>query len=224
MRQITALCIALVMLFSACSEGSQGTPAAETASDSEAPSSFPSAGEPTPGQPAVASETVEASEQPENGVKVLVAYFSATGNTRPLAEYVANSLSADLYEIVPETPYTEADLNYGDNGSRTSIEQKDANARPAITGSVEDISQYDVVFLGYPIWWGEAPKIISTFLESYDFSGKTIVPFCTSGSSPIGASAQNLEALTPGAQWLEGQRFSSSASQAELTDWANSLL
>lgn len=152
-----------------------------------------------------------------------MAYFSATGNTRPLAEYMANGLGADLYEIVPEEPYTEADLNYNDSGSRTSIEMNDPDSRPAISGSVENMEQYDVVFIGYPIWWGQAPKIISTFLESYDWSGKTIVPFCTSGSSSIGSSASNLESLTSGAEWLSGRRFSGSASQDELLAWADSL-
>ena len=152
-----------------------------------------------------------------------MAYFSATGTTRSLAEYMAEGLNADLYEITPAEPYTDADLNYNDSGSRTSIEMNDPNSRPAISSSVEDMSQYDVVFIGYPIWWGQAPRIISTFLESYDFNGKAIVPFCTSGSSPIGSSATNLESLTSGADWLSGQRFSSSVSQSELTDWAKGL-
>ena len=119
----------------------------------------------------------------EQATKVLVAYFSATNTTQGIAEHIANGLNADIYEIVPEEPYTDADLNYNDNNSRTTIEMNDPDARPAITGSVEDMEQYDIVFIGYPIWWGEAPRIVSTFVESYDFSGKTIVPFCTSGGS-----------------------------------------
>ena len=113
--------------------------------------------------------------------KALVAYFSATNTTRPLAEYAAGVLDADLYEIVPEVPYTDADLAYYTNG-RADREQNDPAARPAISGSVDNMADYDVVFLGYPIWHGQAPRIISTFLESYDFTGKTIVPFCTSHS------------------------------------------
>mgnify|MGYP000027398406 FL=1 len=112
--------------------------------------------------------------------KVLVAYFSATGTTKGVAVHIANGLNADIYEIVPEEPYTDADLDYNDNNSRTTIEMNDPDARPAISGSVENMEQYDIVFIGYPIWWGEAPRIVSTFVESYDFSGKTIVPFCTS--------------------------------------------
>lgn len=137
--------------------------------------------------------------------------------------HIANGLNADIYEIVPEDPYTDADLNYNDNNSRTTIEMNDPNARPAISGSVENMEQYDIIFVGYPIWWGEAPRIVSTFMESYDFSGKTIVPFCTSGGSGMGSSAANLEQLTTGAQWLSGERLSGSDSQDEVMEWVNGL-
>ena len=155
--------------------------------------------------------------------KVLVAYFSATGTTKGVAEHIANGLNADIYEIVPEDPYTDADLNYNDNNSRTTIEMNDPNARPAISGSVENMEQYDIIFVGYPIWWREAPRIVSTFMESYDFSGKTIVPFCTSGGSGIGSSASNLERLTSGATWLDGRRLNGSDSQDTVMEWVNSL-
>ena len=155
--------------------------------------------------------------------KVLVAYFSATNTTEKIAEHIANGLEADLYEIVPEDPYTSADLNYNDKNSRTTIEMNDPNARPVITGSVENMEQYDIVFIGYPIWWGEAPRIVSTFMESYDFSSKTIVPFCTSGSSGIGSSATNLEQLTSGAKWLSGRRLNGSDSKDTVMEWVNSL-
>ena len=155
--------------------------------------------------------------------KVLVAYFSATGTTKGVAEHIANGLNADIYEIVPEDPYTDADLNYNDNNSRTTIEMNDPNARPAISGSVENMEQYDIIFVGYPIWWGEAPRIVSTFMESYDFSGKTIVPFCTSGSSGIGSSTSNLERLTSGATWLDGRRLNGSDSQDTVMEWVNGL-
>ena len=155
--------------------------------------------------------------------KVLVAYFSATGTTKGVAEHIANGLNADIYEIVPENPYTDADLNYNDNNSRTTIEMNDPNARPAISGSVENMEQYDIIFVGYPIWWGEAPRIVSTFMESYDFSGKTIVPFCTSGGSGIGSSASNLERLTSGATWLDGRRLNGSDSQDTVMEWVNGL-
>lgn len=155
---------------------------------------------------------------------ILVAYFSATGTTKALAEYAVDAMGADIYEIVPKEPYTDADLDYGDSGSRSSLEQNDAGARPAISGSVEDMGQYDTVFLAYPIWWGEAPRIVYTFMESYDFSGKTIVPFCTSGGSGIGSSAKNLHGLaSSGVTWLDGKRLSSSSSRDDMVDWINSL-
>lgn len=155
--------------------------------------------------------------------KVLVAYFSATNTTEGVAKHIANGLDAELYEIIPEAPYTDADLNYNDNNSRTTIEMNNPNARPAISGSVENMEQYDIVFIGYPIWWGEAPRIVSTFMENYDFSGKMIVPFCTSASSGIGSSATNLEKLTSGATWLSGKRFNGSDSKDTVMEWVNSL-
>lgn len=173
------------------------------------------------------SETVQTDitedDNETSGNKILVAFFSATNTTQGVAEQMAEGLGADLYEIVPEEPYTDADLNYNDDNSRSTIEMNDPSARPAISGSVENMEQYDIVFLGYPIWWGEAPRIVSTFMESYDFSGKTIVPFCTSGGSGIGSSADNLAELTEGAEWLSGQRLSGSSSYDEIMEWVNSL-
>lgn len=171
----------------------------------------------------IPEENTPAEDKPHQAGKVLVAYFSATGNTRPLAEYAADSLDADLYEIIPETPYTTADLDWHDSSSRTTLEMNDDAARPAISGCVENMENYDVIFLGYPIWWGEAPRIICAFLEGYDFNGKTIVPFCTSGSSGIGSSADHLHPLTNGAEWVEGHRFSAGATEADVQSWLDSL-
>lgn len=158
-----------------------------------------------------------------NKGKVLVAYFSATNTTEGVAKTIAGCLGADLYEITPEQPYTAADLNYHDDKSRSTVEMNDPNARPAISGSVENMDQYDIVFIGYPIWWGDAPRILSTFMESYNFSGKTIIPFCTSGGSGVGSSAQNLERLTNGANWLPGTRLNGNASKANITAWIGGL-
>ena len=152
--------------------------------------------------------------------EILVAYFSATGTTKVLAEYAADILNADIYEIVPQDPYTDEDLAYY-TGGRADQEQKDPSARPAIFGSVKDMSQYDTVLIGYPIWHGQAPKIIYTFLESYDFSGKTILPFCTSHSSGIGSSASDLHPLASGANWLDGKRFAGGTSKEEIESWLN---
>ena len=155
--------------------------------------------------------------------RTLVAYFSATNTTKRLAEFLSDGLQSDLYEIAPAVPYTSADLDYGNTSSRSSMEMNDPNARPEISGSVENMAQYDIVFIGYPIWWGEAPRIISTFLESYDFSGKKVIPFCTSGSSGIGSSASNLHRLADRAEWLSGRRFGSSVSRNDMIEWVNSL-
>ena len=155
--------------------------------------------------------------------KKLVAYFSASGVTAKVAEMLAEAIGADIFEIEPKVPYTEADLNWMEKNARSTIEMNDPNARPAISGSVENMEQYDIIFVGYPIWWGEAPRIVSTFMESYDFSGKTIVPFCTSGGSGIGSSASNLERLTSGTTWLDGRRLNGSDSQDTVMEWVNSL-
>ena len=171
-----------------------------------------------------AADPAPTEETPEStGGKVLVAYFSATGHTKTIAEYLQTALDADLYEIVPQEPYTAADLDYNTDGCRANREQNDDAARPAISGGVDNMDGYDVVFIGYPIWWGQAPKIVSTFLESYDFSGKTIVPFCTSGGSGIDGSLSGLQSLAPDAEWLAGQRFSAGAGAADVQSWADSL-
>ncbi len=160
--------------------------------------------------------------EPE-GSKILVAYFSATNNTEGIAQKLADGLGADLYEILPEQPYTNEDLDYGNSKSRSSVEMDDPSSRPAISGSVENMEQYDTVFIGYPIWWGEAPRIMSTFIERYDFSGKTLVAFCTSASSGFGRSDSALKSAADTATWLDGHRFSSGASAEDVLAWAKGL-
>ena len=151
--------------------------------------------------------------------KTLVAYFSATGNTAKVAEKLAKVVEADLFEIKPEQVYTDADLNWRNDKSRSSIEMNDKTSRPAIANKVADMSQYDTVYIGFPIWWGREPSIIDTFVESYDFSGKKVIPFATSGSSDIGDTAENLKALAPNAQVDVGKRFTTSVSEKALSDW-----
>ena len=169
------------------------------------------------------SETGVTTNPPvETTSDILIAYFSCTNNTEAIAEHIQAETKGTLYEIVPEVPYTSADLNYNTD-CRANREQNNASARPAISGSVEKIEQYDVIFIGYPIWWGQAPKIIYTFLGSYDFSGKTIIPFCTSASSPIGSSGTNLHALASSAEWESGRRFSQEASRSTVADWIKTL-
>lgn len=155
--------------------------------------------------------------------RILVAYFSCTGNTATVAGVIADVARADLHEIVPEEPYTDEDLNYRDNTTRSSIEMNDPAARPAIADEVEDMAQYDIIFVGYPIWWGVSPRIVSTFIKSYDFAGKTIIPFCTSGSSGFGTSDAALKEATPDANWLEGRRFGASDSPEEIGEWLETL-
>lgn len=195
---------------------------AESAANDTAPAENSSAGN-VESTDVLKTQTEETEMQEEQETKILVAYFSATDTTEGVAEHIANGLKADLYEIVPEEPYTDADLNYNDNNSRTTIEMNDPDARPAISGSVENMEQYDIVFVGYPIWWGEAPRIVSTFMENYDFSGITVAPFCTSGGSGMGSSAANLEQLASGAKWLDGQRLNGGDSQDTVMEWVNSL-
>ena len=156
--------------------------------------------------------------------KTLVAYFSVTGNTKAIAEHISAHTDGVLYEIVPETPYTTQDINYQDSNSRTSKEQNDPNSRPAIATTIENIGQYDTVYLGYPIWWAEAPKIMYTFLEGVTIDeNTTIVPFCTSGSSGIGSSATHLHSSAPNAHWLEGRRFGAGTSSSVVAEWIDSL-
>ena len=156
-----------------------------------------------------------------NGANTIVVYFSCTNTTKRVAEYIQEELDCDIYEIVPQIPYTSADLNYNNNSSRSSIEQNDSKSRPAIDGQIKDFDKYDVVFLGYPIWWGISPRILYTFVESYDFNGKTVIPFCTSGGSGVGNSAAQLARLANGGDWKNGTRLSSS--QSSVVSWVKSL-
>ena len=156
--------------------------------------------------------------------KVLVAYFSATGTTQKLANKIANVTGGDLFEIKPEKPYTNADLDWMDSKSRSSVEMRDRTSRPAIASEADNMAQYDVVFVGFPIWWYREPSIIDTFIESYDFSGKLIIPFATSGGSPIGNSGENMQKLAPDAKVLEGKCFPVTVSESELKIWVKEQL
>jgi len=164
---------------------------------------------------------VAVSNDAPNDNKILVAYFSATGNTKSVASTLATAIGADLFEIVPEQPYTSEDLNWQNNQSRSSVEMGDRSSRPAIASKIDNISQYNIVFVGSPIWWGREPSIMDTFIESYDFAGKTVIPFVTSGSSDIGDYGANLQALAPNAKVLAGKRFPTNVSATELKTWAD---
>ena len=152
--------------------------------------------------------------------KALIAYFSASGVTARAAKEMAAATGADLYEIRPAEPYTDADLNWMDKKSRSTIEMKGPACRPAIAGGVQDMAQYDTVLIGFPIWWYVEPRIVDTFLESYDFSGKTLIPFATSGGSGIGKAEKSLQAHCPAASWAKGQLLNG----AGAADWAQRVL
>lgn len=154
--------------------------------------------------------------------KELVAYFSASGVTKAVAERLAKAVGADLFEIKPKTPYTKADLDWTNKNSRSSVETNNPNSRPEIAEKLLDISGYDTVFIGFPIWWYVAPKIIDTFVESYDFSGKTLVPFATSGGSGMGRTVDVLKNLCPSANWKSGKVVNGMSEKA-LADWANTI-
>ena len=156
--------------------------------------------------------------------KALVAYFSASGVTAKVAEKMAGAIGADLYEIKPEQTYTDADLNWQDKQSRSSVEMNDRSSRPAIGNKVENMEHYDTVFVGFPIWWYREPSIIDTFMEAYNFDGKTVIPFATSGGSGLGDSAKNMQKLANGAKVIDGKRFGSGASADELGAWAKEYM
>lgn len=155
--------------------------------------------------------------------KKLVAYFSASGVTGSVAKTLAEAAGADLYEIRPEVPYTRADLNWMDKKARSSVEMNDPSYRPALADKDAKVEDYDVIFLGFPIWWYVAPTIVNTFLESYDFSGKKIILFATSGGSGFGKTVERLKGSCPGAVLMEGRMMNGGLSEKTLSDWVDSL-
>ncbi len=234
MKKIALILLAVVMVLSLAACAGKNEPAETndypqnstneilTPDASQAPSGTENDDKQPSETPDASYADSEPGSEPE-GSKILVAYFSATNNTEGVAQKLADGLGADLYEIVPEQPYTDEDLDYGNSKSRSSVEMNDPSSRPAISSSLENLDQYDVVFIGYPIWWGEAPRILSTFVESYDFSGKTLAAFCTSASSGFGSSDSVLKSATSEAIWLEGHRFSAGVSAEDVLAWANGL-
>lgn len=160
-----------------------------------------------------------AASQPKSESKVLVAYFSATGVTRGVAERLAKATGGTLHEIKPAQPYTDADLDWHDQQSRSSVEMKDPKSRPEIAGKVENIDKYEVVYIGFPIWWYTAPTIINTFIESHDLKGKTVIPFATSGGSTIQKSCEDLKKAYPDINWKPG-RLLNHPTEQEINDFA----
>lgn len=177
----------------------------------------------TDGAVSEAATTSAASDEQTTSGGTAVVYFSATGNTADIAEKVANILNADKFEIIPEEPYTPDDLNYNDDNCRANLEMNDDSARPAISGDMTALTEYDTVFIGYPIWWGTAPRIIDTFFESYDMSGKTVYTFCTSGGSGISQSIDDLTSLCPDVTISDGRRFNAGATEDDVRQWMDGL-
>lgn len=224
MKKILAMLLLVTALFglTACVNSGNSGDGAGGGTEITKPDSGGSGGEINkPGDGGNASGgTVNPPETTDTGI--LIAYFSCTNNTGTVAQHIQTVTGGTLYEIVPEVPYTADDLKYYTD-CRADREQNDPTARPAVSGEVGNMQRYDVVFVGYPIWHGQAPKIIYTFLESYDFSGKTVVPFCTSASSGIGSSDTNLHSLAPQAEWKGGRRFSAGTEQSAVESWIEGL-
>lgn len=212
MKKMTSLLLAIVLVFAfaACTNNSN--------SENET-------------QPNETQSSQVASTQPvsENNTdshgKALVVYFSASGNTKNVAEYIAKATDGDVFEITPKDEYSDADLNWRDESSRVNYEHDNPDARniELVSSSVDNWDAYDTVFIGYPIWWGIAAWPVDTFVKSNDFTGKTVVPFCTSTSSGLGESGKLLEEMAGTGSWLEGERFQSGASEKDVADWVNSL-
>lgn len=181
---------------------------------------------PVPAETATARPEETTAPEPENtetGNKTLVIYFSATGTTEDVAEKIAEITDGDLYEILAKEEYTSADLNWNDSSSRSTQEQNDKNCRPEIGSGEVSFDGYTTIYIGYPIWWGEEPRIMDTFVESHDFTGITVIPFCTSSSSGLGVSGKNLAKNAGTGNWLEGKRFGAGPSKEDLASWIDSL-
>lgn len=209
MKKVIALLAAFVLVLglAACGGGSSSDPAGE---------------EPSSAESAASSEQNASGEGYGN---TLVVYYSATGNTEQAASYIADITGGDLFELEPADPYTDADLNYSDDSSRVVREHDNPDERNVelVADTVDNWDEYDTVFIGYPIWWGIAAWPVDTFIEANDFTGKTVIPFCTSASSGLGESGQLLEEMAGTGNWLEGQRFSSGVSEEEVQSWLDGL-
>ena len=222
---VTMLTIALTACGGSSQAATTGTQAAENSAPAvaEEQKETAEAAEQTEAQTEEAQEAVQETAAEPASEAVLVAYFSATGTTKGVAERIASVTGGDLYEILAAQPYTEADLNYNDNSSRSTSEQNDKSVRPEIGSDDISLEGYTTIYLGFPIWWGEEPRILDTFVEKYNFDGITVIPFCTSGSSGIGRSGSNMEELAGSGTWLQGERFSGGVSEEELKSWIEGL-
>lgn len=215
MKKLTSILLALVLVFSfaACSNNSDNS-----ASTANSTTSVPTGTQST-------DESSDNNTDRSSNSKILVVYYSATGSTKAVAETIADTTGADLFEITPVDPYTSDDLNWTDDNSRVSIEHNDESKRdvPLTKTTPDNWADYDTVFIGYPIWWGIAAWPVNNFVKGNDFSGKTVIPFCTSTSSGLGQSGDLLADMAGTGNWQDGERFSSGASSSKVESWVNGL-
>ncbi|MBQ2581750.1 MAG: flavodoxin [Ruminococcus sp.] len=211
---------ASMLMFTACGDSSSKADSSKADSSKAESSSESSKAE---SSAADSSKADSKTDSGSAGKDTIVVYFSATGTTKGVAEKIAEAADADIYEIVPQEKYSDADLDWHDEKSRTTIEMNDPDVRPKIEGDLPDLSGYKRVYIGYPMWWGDAPRIMSTFVESVKLDGKTVIPFCTSGGSGIGSSGKNLEKLSDGGEWLGGERLDGGISEDKLKEWIDGL-
>ena len=234
MKKIIPVLLSVLLLSALTACGSKGPAEINTSADTESTRTVTeektgSVSEQTENGTTAASEpaqeTASAAETAasESAADVLVVYFSATGNTKGVAEKIAAITGGDLYEIKAAQEYTDADLDWNDSDSRTTKEQNDSSIRPEIGSESVSFEGYSTIYIGYPIWWGEEPRIMDTFVESYSFDGITVIPFCTSSSSGIGRSGQNLADNAGSGTWLDGKRFGAGASEDEVKSWIEEL-
>ena len=232
MKKIIPIFLSVVLLHTLTACGSTGT--AEESNSAitekqqidvvnEGGSSSEQAETPDASEPDQEASSETQADTSEPGKDILVVYFSATGTTKGVAEKIASITGADTYEIKAAQEYTDDDLNWNDSNSRTTKEQNDSSVRPEIGSEMVSLDGYTTIYIGYPIWWGEEPRIMDTFVESYSFDGITVIPFCTSGGSGIGRSGQNLADNAGSGNWLDGQRFGGSVSEADLQSWISGL-
>ena len=235
MKKILAiiLCLACIVSLAACNSGTANSSSSSSATTTPAPTPTPEpTAEPTPAptEAPTTEPTAEPTAEPtpesaSEGGKTLVVYYSASGNTGRVAEAIANTTGGNTFELVPVTPYTDEDLDWTADGSRVNQEHDDESLRDIELErtTVENWSEYDTVYIGYPIWWGIAAWPVNNFVKDNDFTGKTVIPFATSSSSGLGESGQLLADMAGTGDWQEGQRFQSSASDEEVAEWVNSL-
>ena len=214
MKKIIALTTALVLIimFAGCNANNS---ASQTDAETKAAASTSAS--------KASDKTTSKSKDTDNSDKTLVAYFSATGTTEKIAKLIADCENADIYQITAAKPYTSEDLDYNNSDSRTTKEQNDDTVRPEIGSKKLNLDGYDTIYIGFPIWWGEEPRIMDTFVESNDFNGKTVIPFCTSGSSPIDTAEKNLKSNANGGDWKDGRRFSAETDKDEIQKWLKTL-